>query len=259
LQVHDSTANLVSKVDVHDPKAANVHTVPHADHSEEKFAALFTQQQALQEQNQKLQDLLGSLRDDQLKMASRVGSHKSTPVQTAPDLVECSRNGQQTCPEPLHYEGELQLFKNLLVDGHHVSDEAHAGVPTRHTQDQKHGSISRDDLAVLHAAGYKVSKAAYDALHSTPVPPLMELERGDLNTISSIILQFISFAPSDAFNMPQRIHSIFMRFQLFDFAATQSDTYRLEPGQTTHVRPALARTRIATILATMWGYRICDE
>jgi hypothetical protein len=137
-----------------------------------------------------------------------------------------------------HQLGELDLtsLRALQYDGHHVSDEAHGCIPTRHANAQSHGSVTRDDLAMLHSAGFNVSEAAYNALHVAPTRPMLDFERADQNTVSSIVLQFINFAPLDTFNTTQAIQGIFFRFQLFDFAATQSDTFRLEPSRPCNVR-----------------------
>jgi hypothetical protein len=193
-----------------------------------------------------MQGLMERLRSDQQQMASKMDTHGpfERPVRTA-DGESCEH---LNVPQHQLVEQDLQRLRKLQYDGHHVSDEAHGGIPTRHANPQSHGCVTRDDLAMLHSAGFNVSEAAYNALHVAPALPVLEFERTDRNTVSSIVLQFISFAPFNAFNMPQAIESVFFRFQLFDFAATQSDTFRLEAS-----RPGNVRDSIVTI------YSLCSN
>ena len=116
----------------------------------------------------------------------------------------------------------------LPGDGHHVSEAIYAGVPLPHAVQHALGATA---VQPLHA--HSVAPAAISAAPAGP--PQLELERRDPLTSSTITLEFVSFAPSNALNVPRNLENLYMRFRFFDFPPTQTPKYVLDkPQQPTH-------------------------
>jgi hypothetical protein len=192
------------------------------------------QQEALNQQNRLLLQTLNDLREDQRCIVSRIDSLPPINPQSANPLLPAAYNlATPSSPPP-----PKQAFSVADVppggDGHHVRDHLHAGAPMTHEDSTITAGASRADLALFHSSG--MGPVAPANMASAPAAPIMGLEQADLQTVSSIIVQFISFAPSNALNIPRALDKVFMRFRFFDFQPTQTCVYLLDSVQRNQIR-----------------------
>jgi hypothetical protein len=217
---------------------------------------MFQQQQALQEQSTVLFNTLQELRRDQQSIMSQVGriSPPPTPLH-APQYHPSLPFAAQQPAAPAQQVSALPsapsappLAHDAPGDGHHVSDSVHAGAPATHNANRP-ASPSRAGLALIHASGLGL---AGQLRSSAPaLPPSLDLERRDPLTVSCIIIQFISFVPSNALNVPRALDKVYLRFRFFDFPPTQTDTYLLD--QSTQPRQ-LAKSRQVSLSTSSLGH-----
>lgn len=134
-------------------------------------------------------------------------------VQTQPPVAHQAAPQAESTPDP------------LMGAGHHVSEAVHAGAPLPH------------QIRLAEGAGTPAAAQAAPRAPAPPGPralqglPRLDLERRDPLVSSTITLEFVSFAPSDALNVPRNLEKLYIRFRFFDFLPTQTPTYVLDKPQ----------------------------
>ena len=190
---------------------------------------MFKQQQALQQQNRMLYDALNALRQD----VSHIGQLAPPPASAADSAPLPARvDAHSPAPGERTHRAEPAMPRTETGpgDGHHVSDAVHGGAPVTHHANAP-SSPSRAERAHLHAAGLDAAAAPGTASGAPTAAPVMGLEERDVLSVSSIILQFVSFAPSNALNVPRALDKVFLRFRFFDFPPTQTPAYLLDKAE----------------------------
>ena len=231
-----------------------------------KMHEMFKQQEALQQQNKLLYDALQELRTDQQKLLPSVldqlkrgnvnAGASNAPPRTA-DATQRSSGGQAGGQAPVrphtahpggaaagqqaqqHARNGAHAQQQVPTappadtpgDGHFVSENVYGGAPAVHdARNARSSSPTRAELALLHASGLDTDVAPVDT--SRPVvDPDLNIELRDPLTVSSVRVQFLGFAPSNALNAPRALDKVYLRFRFFDFPPTQTGAYLLDSTQ----------------------------
>lgn len=239
----------------------------------QQMLAMARQQDALQEQSQHVQQLLQQMREEQTTLASRLedirkdkheralgqGAHQAVPsgASAALGIGDSARRDDlgRSSPEQdaitkyTHVAQQdlraLQLLKN---NGAHVTDDVFRGTPEQHYRtNASQTGITRAEAAVLHQSGGGPSLLPSLTM---PAAVALDIEEADPQTVNSVIIQFLSVTPACCLNAPRKMKRCFMRFQFYDFRATETPVYTLNPVQ--HSSAAMVCSQSGHLCLTQW-------